>query len=67
MKIKFKNSIYNKLISIFGKDNVLTNQHELYAYAHDCSNIKSGNIKVPLAVVFPVDVYQVQKTCIACK
>lgn len=61
MKIKFKNSIYNKLISIFGKDNVLTNQHELYAYAHDCSNIKSGNIKVPLAVVFPVDVYQVQR------
>ena len=61
MKIKFKNSIYNDLIKIFGKENVLIKEHELYAYSHDCSNIKSENIKEPLFVVFPNDVYQVQK------
>ena len=61
MKVKFKNSIHNELISIFGKDNVLIDQHQLFVYSHDCSNIRSKNIKKPFAVVFPIDVYQVQK------
>ncbi len=61
MKTKIQNNIYKELIKIFGKENVLIKEHELYAYSHDCSNIKSGNIKEPVAVVFPNDVYQIQK------
>lgn len=61
MKVKIKNIIDNDLVKIFGKESVLTSEPELFAYSHDCSNIKSENAHLPLAVVFPKDVYQVQK------
>ena len=61
MNIKFKNNINSDFIKIFGKEGVLTNKTELFAYSHDCSNIKSENAHLPLAVVFPKSTYQVQK------
>lgn len=61
MDIKIKNEIYQNLIKIFTKNNVLINEHELFVYSHDCSNIKSENIKQPLAVVFPKSTKEVQE------
>ena len=50
--IRFKNSIYEEIEQIAGKNNIITDIEGIYAYAYDCAHLDFKGDK-PCMVVFP--------------
>lgn len=57
---KFDDVILEKLASIVGKNNLISDIEGIYAYAFDCAHIPFSN-EHPIAVVFPENTQQVSE------
>lgn len=63
--IKKNSSVIHDLEKILGKNSILSSQEDIYSYAHDC-NYKILPSELPLAVVFPSSIEDVQNIAKYC-